>query len=87
MEFTKNDYRLLISINEKLTDICEEIRQINKNLSKKVDNDEEYKDLKIKVNSLWELRTKIIGMLIGSSLGGGLIASILDNIVRNVFAR
>lgn len=59
---------------------------INDSLGCMVKNDDEYKELKNKVDSLWDSKNKLIGYMLGAGISGGLIGSLLKGIASGVLA-
>lgn len=51
-----------------------------------VKEDDDFKSMKAKVNTLWDERNKLIGWMLGAGLVGGVTGSVLKNIVSSVFA-
>jgi len=59
---------------------------INKKLDIVVVNDDEYKELKSKVDSLWDSKNKVLGWLIGAGMAGGFTSTLLQGLVKTVLA-
>ena len=80
------DHDLLVRIDERQRGIAKKVSSLCGSLKKKVDNDEDYKEMEIKVNKLWDSKNQFIGWLIGSAGIGG-VAGALANQLKEVFAR
>jgi hypothetical protein len=52
-----------------------------------VPNDSDYKELKMKVDSLWDDKNRLIGWLIGSGVIGGSVSVIAQSIVKTIQAK
>jgi len=62
------------------------IDDIKDSLDCMVKNDDDYKELKVKVESLWDDRNKMIGWLIGAGVTGGVTSAALQGIIKTVLA-
>ena len=51
-----------------------------------VKNDNDYKDMKDKVDTLWDIKNKLIGYMLGAGISGGVIGSLLKGIATDVIA-
>ena len=51
-----------------------------------VPNDSEYKELKIKVDSLWDSKNKLVGWMLGAGIAGGGVSALLSGAVKTVLA-
>jgi len=65
----------------------EGIDTIKSSLDCMVKNDSEYKELKSKVDSLWDSRNKAIGWLIGSGVIGGSVSVLAQNLIKVIEAK
>jgi len=65
----------------------EGIDDIKGSLKTMVPNDSEYKELKGKVDNLWDDRNKVIGWLIGSGVIGGSVSVLAQNLVKVIQAK
>lgn len=65
----------------------EGIDTIKDSLNCMVKDDSEYKELKNKVDNLWDDRNKLIGWLIGSGIIGGSVSVIAQNLVKTIQAQ
>ena len=84
MPKTNND--LLIRIDERVKKTSEDIVEIKKKLDCKVDDNNEYKQMTDKVDSLWDERNKMIGWLLGAGIVGGTTGNLLSGLVKTIFA-
>lgn len=64
----------------------EGIDTIKDSLNCMVKNDSEYKEVKTKVDQLWDDRNKLIGWLIGSGVIGGSVSVLAQNLVKVIEA-
>ena len=83
---TVGDRELLIRIDERQSNMMDKMTTLNKKMDTMVPNDDEYKETKAKVDSLWDSKNKMIGWLLGSGVVGGSVSVALQNIVKIVFA-
>jgi hypothetical protein len=65
----------------------EGIDTIKSSLDCMVKNDSEYKEVKTKVDQLWDDRNKLIGWLIGSGVIGGSVSVLAQSIVKTIQAK
>ena len=65
----------------------EGIDTIKDSLNCMVKNDSEYKEVKTKVDQLWDDRNKLIGWLIGSGVIGGSVSVLAQNLVKTIQAK
>jgi len=73
-------------IANKVETIKENVMEIKEKLNCMVPNDSEYKELKSKVDSLWDDKNRLIGWLIGSGVIGGSVSVIAQSIVKTIQA-
>ena len=73
-------------IANKVETIKENVVEIKNKLECMVPNDNEYKELKTKVDSLWDDKNKLIGWLIGSGVIGGSVSVLAQSIVKVIEA-
>jgi len=78
---------LLIRIDERQKDMSKDISVINKKLDCMVINNEEYKDLKKKVFTMWDERNKLIGWMLACGVVGGSTGALFKQLVSSVFAK
>ena len=81
------DHDLLIRIDERQVSISRKITDLCDILKFKVNNDEEYKEMVRKVDNLWDSKNKMIGWMVGAGASGGLISTLIKNLVEGVFAK
>ena len=65
----------------------EGIDTIKSSLDCMVKNDSEYKEVKTKVDQLWDDRNKLIGWLIGSGIIGGSVSVMAQNLIKTIQAQ
>ena len=83
-----SDHDLLTRIDERQQIIKSKVENIEKCIAKTVSiDDEEYKEMRAKVDSLWDSKNKMIGWMIGAGAAGGSIVTILRTIAIDVFAK
>ncbi len=73
-------------IANKVETIKENVMEIKQKLNCMVPNDSDYKELKMKVDSLWDDKNRLIGWLIGSGVIGGSVSVIAQSIVKTIQA-
>lgn len=81
------DTKLLVRIDERVKQMTDDVTGIKDCLARTVENDEVYKDMKHKVNTLWDDRNKLIGWMMGAGLIGGLTGSFFKGLVGAILAR
>ena len=74
-------------LKKDITYLKEGIDDIKGSLKTMVPNDSEYKELKGKVDNLWDDRNKVIGWLIGSGVIGGSVSVLAQNLVKVIQAK
>ena len=62
------------------------IDDIKGSLNCMVKNDDDYKEMKDKVDTLWDIKNKLIGYMLGAGISGGVIGSLLKGIATDVIA-
>ena len=62
------------------------IDDIKGSLNCMVKNDNDYKNMKDKVDTLWDIKNKLIGYMLGAGISGGIIGSLLKGIATDVIA-
>ena len=67
--------------------MSKDISSIKKKLNCVVVDDGEYRELKRKVNTIWDERNKLIGWMLGAGLVGGTTGALVKQLVSNVFAK
>lgn len=71
---------LLVRIDERQKTLRDEVKEIKTIIERKVDVDDEYKEMKRKVNVLWDR----MNWMIGYGAAGGAIAYIVAKIFEHV---
>jgi hypothetical protein len=80
------DHDLLVRIDERQYGMTTQINTIVKKIECMVPNDTEYQELKVKVESLWDSKNKMIGWMIGAGVAGGGISTVFSGLVKDVLA-
>jgi hypothetical protein len=62
------------------------IDDIKGSLNCMVKNDDDYKEMENKVDTLWDIKNKLIGYMLGAGISGGVIGSLLKGIATDVIA-
>lgn len=83
----ETDNKLLIRIDERQKQMSVDIKEVKENLNCVVRDDDEYKDFKKKVYTLWDERNKLIGWLLACGVVGGTTGALIKQIVSGVFAK
>lgn len=78
---------LLARIDERQKQMSDDIKEIKEASNSFVKNDDDFKDFKTKIKTLWDERNKLVGWMIGTGIVGGLTGSIVKNLVTTVFAK
>lgn len=52
-----------------------------------VKNDDEYRELKGKVDSLWDSKNKMVGWMLGAGIAGGGVSALLSSLVKTISAK
>jgi hypothetical protein len=83
----ESDNKLLIRIDERQKQVANDIVEIKDSLKCTVKDDDDFKDLKNKVKTLWDERNKVIGWLLACGIVGGTTGALIKNFVASVFAK
>lgn len=70
----------------KIETIKENVMEIKNKMECMVPNDSEYKELKMKVDSLWDSKNKLVGWMLGAGIAGGGVSALLGSAVKTVLA-
>ena len=70
----------------KIEAIKENVIDIKNKMECMVPNDSEYKELKLKVDSLWDSKNKLVGWMLGAGIAGGGVSALLSGAVKTVLA-
>lgn len=73
-------------IANKVDTIKENVVEIKNKMNCMVADDADYKELKFKVDSLWDSKNKLVGWMLGAGVAGGGIASALSGLVKVISA-
>ena len=73
-------------IANKVDTIKENVVEIKKKMDCMVPNDSEYRELKMKVDNLWDSKNKVVGWMLGAGIAGGGISAMLNGLVKMVSA-
>lgn len=63
------------------------IDDIKGSLDCMVKNDDEYRELKLKVDSLWDSKNKLVGWMLGAGIAGGGVSALLSSLVKTISAQ
>ena len=77
---------LLIRIDERQKEMSKKLDNISISLNSKVDC-EEFEQFKNKINTLWDERNKLIGLLLACGVVGGTTGALIKQLVTGVFAK
>jgi hypothetical protein len=83
----ESDNKLLIRIDERQKQMSNDIADIKKNLECTVRDDDEYKDLKKKIYTMWDERNRVIGWLLACGIVGGTTGALVKQLVSSVLAK
>ena len=81
------DSELLARIDERVKNINNDISEMKKNMCGFVKDDDDFKDLKTKIKTLWDERNKVIGWLLACGIVGGTTGALIKNFVASIFAK
>ena len=70
----------------KVEAIKENVIEIKEKLNCMVPNDSEYKELKFKVDNLWDSKNKLVGWMLGAGIAGGGVSALLNGLIKTVSA-
>lgn len=73
-------------LKKDITYMKQGIDDIKGSLNCMVKNDNDYKEMKDKVDTLWDIKNKLIGYMLGAGISGGVIGSLLKGIATDVIA-
>ena len=74
-------------IANKVETIKENVMEIKQKLNCMVPNDSEYKELKMKVDSLWDSKNKLVGWMLGAGIAGGGVSAVLSGLIKVIQAK
>lgn len=77
---------LLIRIDERQKEMSKKLDEISDGLGKKLDC-KEFEAFKEKINTLWDERNKLIGLLLACGIIGGTTGAFVKQVVTSVFAK
>ena len=81
------DHDLLLRIDERQQAIKAKVASIEASLSGVVkDCDDEYQEMRNKVDSMWDSKNRVVGWLLGCGIAGGTISTLLTGLVKTVLA-
>jgi hypothetical protein len=81
------DTKLLVRIDERQKKMATDMGEIKKCLKSTVMDDEEFKQMKNRLNTLWDDRNKLIGWMIGTGVIGGAVGSALKQLGTAILAK
>ena len=70
----------------KVDTIKENVVEIKQKLNCMVPNDSDYKELKMKVDSLWDSKNKLVGWMLGAGIAGGGVSAVLSGLIKVIQA-
>ena len=73
-------------IANKVDTIKETVVKIEHKMECMVPNDSDYRELKMKVDNLWDSKNKVVGWMLGAGIAGGGISAMLNGLVKMVSA-
>ena len=73
-------------IANKVETIKENVMEIKNKIECMVPNDSEYRELKFKVDSLWDSKNKLVGWMLGAGIAGGGVSALLNGLVKTISA-
>ncbi len=74
-------------IANKVDTIKETVVKIENKIDCMVPNDAEYRELKLKVDSLWDSKNKLVGWMLGAGIAGGGVSALLSSLVKTISAQ
>ncbi len=74
-------------IANKVDTIKENVMEIKKKMDCMVPNDSDYKELKMKVDSLWDSKNKLVGWMLGAGIAGGGVSAVLSGLIKVIQAK
>jgi hypothetical protein len=81
------DTKLLVRIDERQKKMAIDMVEIKKCLKSTVMDDEEFKQMKSRLDTLWDDRNKLIGWMIGTGVIGGAVGSALKQLGTAILAK
>ena len=70
-----------------MTYLKEGIDEIRGSLKTMVPNDDEFKQMKERVDKMWDNQNKMIGWMVGAGAAGGGVAVLIKSLVTQVIAK
>lgn len=80
------DNILLVRIDERQKEMCKDLDEIKQSLKTKVSDGKDYQDMSKKVDTLWDDRNKVLGMVIAAGMLGGTFPLLLQGLVKAILA-
>ena len=87
MPDTLSGHELLIRIDERVKTMYLKMDSLCSRMEKKVDDDSDYQAMEKKVDSLWDMKNKLVGWAIGVGVVSGTTVTLLKDLVSKVFAK
>lgn len=85
---TNNQLGIDIAVMANTVDtIKENVVEIKKKMDCMVPNDSDYKELKMKVDSLWDSKNKLVGWMLGAGIAGGGVSAVLSGLIKVIQAK
>jgi hypothetical protein len=72
-----NDHDLLIRIDERQNDMAESLETLATKMDRLVPNNTEYKQMKLRVENLWDSKNRVIGWMLGAGIAGGGVVALI----------
>lgn len=74
-------------IANKVDTIKDDVVEIKQTIKCMVPNDSDYKELKMKVDSLWDSKNKLVGWMLGAGIAGGGVSAVLSGLIKVIQAK
>ena len=84
---TNTERELLIRIDERQKSMNESIIRIESNMSSKVDNNQDYKDMVLRVSTMWDLKNRTMGYASALSAVIAVAATLIIEYIRSLFVK
>ena len=86
MPETPTGHELLVRIDERVKAMSVNVHELCVQVNKKVSNDDDYQDIVKKVNNLWDMKNRMIGVMLGSGVVGGTLPLLVQTLIKAVSA-
>jgi len=81
-----SDRELLFRVDERLKLMSKKLDDMCRVINKKVDRDDDYKEMVDRVNKMWDKWNLAIGYMMGAGIVGGVSSKLLTGFVTSVMA-